>query len=308
MMILGAIYMQNIVKSEEYDYFARKKLTDRLCREYGFIKRSVIGRSCGGRDITALKIGSAEEYSLIAAAFHGSERITAVVLLMFVERLCMALKAGGDIKGIKALKAINGRGVIFVPCVNPDGCEISLRGEAACGELAAAIGKMCRNDFTRWNANLRGVDINHNFNAGWEKLREKEIKEGIYCPGPTRYGGSRPESEPETLALTELCRTVNIRQVTALHSQGEVIYWNYADKTPPRGKKMAEILATSSGYALDTPVGIADGGGFKDWFICEFNRPGFTVEIGRGKNPLPAESAGEIFSRIEELLMLCAVL
>ena len=67
-------------------------------------------------------------------------------------------------------------------------------------------------------------------------------------------------------------------------------------------------MSTSSGYALDTPVGIAEGGGFKDWFICEFNRPGFTVEIGRGKNPLPAESAGEIYSRIEEMLMLCAVL
>ena len=300
--------MGNIVNAAEYDYFGRKKLIDAICKEYGFIKRSVIGRSCGGRDITALKIGASHEYTLIAAAFHGSERLTSVVLLMFIEGFARALKCGESIAGINISKAITGRGVIFVPCVNPDGCEISLHGAIACGELKGAIAKLCRNDFTHWNANLRGVDINHNFNAGWQELRQKEIKEGIYGPGSTRFGGYKPESEPETLALTELCRTVKIRHATALHSQGEVIYWNYGGNTPVRAKKMAEIMATSSGYALDTPIGIADGGGFKDWFISEFCRPGFTVELGKGENPLPAESASEIYSRVKEMLVLCTIM
>ena len=82
--------MGNIVNAAEYDYFGRKKLMDALCKEYGFIKRSVIGRSCGGRDITALKIGASHEYALIAAAFHGSERITSVVLMMFIEEFARA--------------------------------------------------------------------------------------------------------------------------------------------------------------------------------------------------------------------------
>lgn len=300
--------MSEIVKSKEYTYLERKNIIDSLCRDYCFIKRSIIGRSCAGRDITALKIGSANEYTLFTAAFHGSERITSVILLMFLENLCAAINDNGDIAGIKARKALFDKGVIFVPCVNPDGCEISLCGEIACGELGVTIGRKCRNDFSKWNANLRGVDINHNFNAGWEELHKKEVQEGIYSPGPTRYGGQRPESEPETLALTELCRTIKIRQVIALHSQGEVIYWNYGDNTPPRAKKMAEIMATSSGYALDTPIGIATGGGFKDWFISEFHRPGFTVELGLGENPLPPESAEKIYKRVEEMLMLCTVM
>ena len=300
--------MGKIVNAAEYDYIGRKKLMDKLCDEYYYLKRGVIGRSCFGRDITALTLGSAEEYSLISAAFHGSESITAVVLLMFVESLCEAIKTDGYIGGINARRALNGRGVIFVPCVNPDGCEISVCGEKACGELAPTIKKLCRGDFKHWNANLRGVDINHNFSAGWEELHELEIKEGIYCPGPTRFGGYRPESEPETLAMTELCRKTKIRHAVALHSQGEVIYWSYGDSTPPRAKKMAEIMATTSGYALDTPVGLAAGGGLKDWFITEFNRPGFTVELGRGSNPLPPESAGEIYKRVEKMLMLCTVM
>lgn len=300
--------MLELVRSAEYGYTERQRLISTLCEKYGFLKRKNIGRSCGGRDITAVKIGSAEEYSLIAAAFHGSERITSTVLLMFVEELSRALSENGFLGSLNACRALNNKGVIFVPCVNPDGCDISLYGAKACGELSGAVNRLCMGDFKHWNANLRGVDINHNFNAGWQELRTKEIKMGIFGPAPTRFGGYKPESEPETLALTELCRTVKIRQATALHSQGEVIYWRYGENTPPRSKKMAEIMATASGYALDTPIGIADGGGFKDWFITEFNRPGFTVELGTGENPLPAESAAEIYEQVKEMFMLSLIM
>lgn len=300
--------MSEIVKNVEYGYFERRRIIETLCEKYSFLKKSTIGRSCGGRDITALKIGSAEEYSLIAAAFHGSERITSVVLLMFIEELCGTYESGGYLGGLNSRRSLLNKGVIFVPCVNPDGCEISLYGLKACGELGNTLNRMCYGDFTHWNANLRGVDINHNFNAGWNELKKKEIKAGILGPGPTRFGGYKPESEPETLALTELCHTVKIRQAAALHSQGEVIYWSYGQNIPQRSKKMAEIMATSSGYALDTPVGIAEGGGFKDWFITEYGRPGFTVELGLGENPLPPQSAQEIYNRVKEMLMLFLIM
>ena len=181
--------MNKLVKPAVYDYSARRKVIDSLCAEYEFIKRSVIGRSCGGRDIYALKIGSAAEYSLIAAAFHGSEHITSVVLLMFIEKLAAAVKSGGYLCGLNAARALGDRGVIFIPCVNPDGCEISINGINACGELGSTVKRLCLGDFEHWNANLRGVDINHNFNADWKNLKNKEIKAGILGPAPTRFGG-----------------------------------------------------------------------------------------------------------------------
>lgn len=300
--------MEKIINSQEYDYFERKKAIKSLCEEFGFIKRSVIGKSCMGKDIVALKIGASDSYCLIAAGVHGSERITSTVLLMFIEELCRAIKSNGILAGIRVRKALSGRGIIFVPCVNPDGCDISLLGAKACGEHYNRIAKLCNRDFKHWNANLRGVDINHNFDAGWEELRQKERECGIYGPSLTRFGGTKPHSEPETVALAELCKKTNIRSCLALHSQGEVIYWNYGDRTPPKSRKMAEIMATSAGYSLDVPLSIATGGGFKDWFISEFSRPGFTVEIGKGKNPLPAESSGEIYNRIKEMLMLYTVM
>lgn len=300
--------MENIITVKEYDYYARQKAITALCEKYKFIKRSTIGKSCAGKEITALKIGSAAEYVLITAAFHGSERITSLILLMYIEQLCETLQSGGYIEGINAKRGLNGRGIIFVPCVNPDGCDISLLGKKACGEFGDKIAKLCKNNFQKWNANLRGVDINHNFNADWENLRNKERGLGIYGPSPTRFGGTKPESEPETVALVNLCRNTKIRHAVALHSQGEVIYWTFGEKVPPRAQRMAEIMATSSGYALDVPISIAEGGGFKDWFISEFKRPAFTIELGKGKNPLPIENATEIYRRVREMLVLITIM
>lgn len=300
--------MKAIVKQMEYDYFARQRLIDEICREYPFIKRTVIGKSCMGKDITALKIGSASEYSLITAAFHGSERITATVLLMFIEDLAFAIKNDLSIEGVNAIRGLKGRGVIFVPCVNPDGCDISLLGKTACGSDGDRIARLCKNDFTHWNANYRGVDINHNFNADWENLRQREKDSGILGPARSRFGGFAPESEPETAAIAELCRKARFRHALAFHSQGEVIYAPTGDKKPKRSERMAEIMAASSGYELSEPEGLAVGGGFKDWFIKEFFRPAFTVEIGKGENPLPLSDYPKIYSRIRELLMLSAIM
>ena len=300
--------METNVISKEYDYLDRQKAINNLCAQYPFLKRATLGKSCMGKDITALKVGTAPEYCLMVAGVHGSERITSTILLMYIEQLCRAIKNNGYIEGLNAQKGLNGRGVIFVPCLNPDGCDISLLGKAACGDNYEELSKLCKNDFTKWNANARGVDINHNFNADWEQLRIKERKMGIYGPAPTRFGGYKPHSEPETLAIVNLCKKVKMRHTVALHSQGEVIYWTFGNKKPVNSQKIAQIMATSSGYALDVPIGIANGGGLKDWFIEKFNKPGFTIELGRGENPLPPENAFKIYKTVREMLLLCSII
>ncbi|MBE6727108.1 MAG: gamma-D-glutamyl-meso-diaminopimelate peptidase [Ruminococcaceae bacterium] len=297
-----------ITEIKAYDYIALKQTLLSLSKKYPLLNISYIGKSCAGRDIPAVKIGKSQEYALIAAAFHGTEYITETVLLRFIESLCKALQNDESIAGFNARKAMFGRGVIFVPCVNPDGCEIVLHGSSAAGFMAENVLRIAGGNLKKWNANLRGVDINHNFDADWEKLRKMECEAGITGPALTRFGGFRAESEPETLALTTLCRTKRIRHVAALHSQGQEIYWKYGDYEPARSRKMAEIMATTSGYMLSEPKGLAVGGGFKDWFIKEFNRPGFTVEMGKGENPLPIETAKEIYERLEEMLMLTVIM
>lgn len=300
--------MKRIIKSVDYDYLKLQKFIDALCCRIPSIQPFCIGKSCAGRDITALKINSADEYVLFAAAFHGSEHITSNILLMFIEDFCTAYTQNLSLCGINIRKALGSRGVIFVPRVNPDGCEISVNGALGCGKEAGKIYKLCGGDFIHFNANLRGVDINHNFDAGWKALHALERKSGILGPAPTRFGGDRPHSEPETMALVKLCKEYNIHHALALHSQGEVIYWDYNGLEGQTARRMAEIMATVSGYALDVPVGLASGGGFKDWFISEYLRPAFTVEVGKGQNPLPITGAEKIYSDICEMLTISAIM
>ncbi|MBO7218159.1 MAG: hypothetical protein J6V50_05605, partial [Clostridia bacterium] len=155
-----------------FSYFDMIKTISRLCSEYPFVKSTVIGKSVMGKDIPAVKIGEGSEYVLFAGGFHGSEHITASLLLRFCEELCKAYKNDLSLEGLNVRRAMLGRGLVIIPAVNPDGCEISRFGAAATGG-SRFIRKICAGDYSRYNANARGVDINHNFDADWEILRQK---------------------------------------------------------------------------------------------------------------------------------------
>lgn len=279
-----------------------------LCKKYTFLKKKSIGKSVLGKDIFALHLGNPRECSLYAAAFHGSEHITTNIIMMWLEDICIALSQNSSVGKIDIARALFSKGIVIVPRVNPDGSDISIKGATACDKKARDIARMTNGHFETYNANFRGVDINHNFDAGWKELHIKEKKAGILGPAPGRFGGYSPESEPETKAICDLCRNSDIRQAFALHSQGRVIYWSFGKHLPERSRKIAELLSSESGYALDYPISLADGGGFKDWFIEKFDRPGFTIEIGKGKNPLPIETAQELYDEVKSMLTLSVIL
>ena len=300
--------MGHIVKTVDHDYNLLRSEIYSLVGKYPFLYHARIGKSFMGKELLALQLGKCRSYVLIAAAFHGKERITSAIALRFVEDLCNSIALGNNLTGIPISRVLKDRGLIVVPMVNPDGCDIAIHGEKACLSHAPRIKRLCGGHFEDWNANARGVDINHNFNAGWKELKLLEEEEGIFGPAPSHYGGSRPESEPETVALTNLCKRIKIDHVMALHTQGEEIYWRYGDRTPPQSERMAKILAASSGYKMADPVGAASHGGFKDWFINQFGRPGFTVELGRGVNPLPPEQMEQIYPTALELMALALIM
>ena len=296
--------MNSIIKPVPTDYSTYLFYIEELIRDFPFLNAEIQGRTAVGRGIFSLSLGNRKNAVLIAGGFCGSEIMTVNMLLLFTESLCRCVKYARQLWGVDVKRALSQLGVTLIPCVNPDGCEIALKGELACGENSGWFKRLCGGDFAHWNANFRGVDINHNFDAGWEELHNLERESGYFGPGPTRYGGPCPHSEPETKALVEYCETHNVCYVIAFHSQGELIYWDYKNIPTHRGRKMAEIFSASTGYALDIPTGLSAGGGFKDWFIERFRRPGFTVEMGLGKNPLPAESGEKIYETLEEMMMI----
>ena len=298
----------SIVKAELFDYELNKSYLEKLCREYPFITASVIGRTCLNRSIFSLSIGNEKKSVLLAGGFHGSEWITCLVLYKFIERLAYEIKHKELMCSVDVSRAFSKLGITVVPCVTPDAVEIARKGPSSAKNLRRFVEELGCEDYSKWNANARGIDINHNFSAGWDILRKMEEEKGITGPAPRQFGGEFSESESETRALTRLCRLRSFRQVMALHAQGEELYFQYGENTPKNACMMAKIIASACGYTLVSNEGLASHGGFKDWFIEEFARPGFTLEIGKGENPLPLSDFHNIYSRIEEALLIFALM
>ncbi len=291
-----------LTRPQPMDYGVVRGLCAALCGRYACLRVAVIGRSVLGREIPALVLGEeADVRVLMVAAVHGQEWLTALCTLRLCEEMCSHLRADLPLCGVSLVRALPGRQVWLVPLANPDGVEIARYGSSAAGAYAATAARMGADTPGLWRGNARGVDINSNFNAGWAEMQALAQKSGKNC-------GDSPESEPETRALADLCRRVAFRHVVALHTQGEEIYWRYGDHTPPQSRMMAQVLSAVSGYRMADPSENASHGGFKDWFIDTFHRPGFTLELGLGKNPLPLRDFEAIYQKAREMLLLSLLL
>lgn len=300
--------MQRIVLPQKLDYAESIRIRDDLKKKYPFLVCHSIGKSVCGRDITAYSLGNYKNIVLFAGGFHAQEWLTSLVLLRFLEKVCESLDKKASLSGVDIASSFLSKGITVVPCVNPDGAEIVLNGFESAGEHEKFVRETSKNDLSTWNANIHGVDINHNFDAGWETLRKMETEAGILGPSAGKYGGHAPHSEPETQGLVRFCEKHFIDHAFAIHSQGEEIYWSYGSNTPENSLTMANIFSVCSGYELVKNEGLASHGGFKDWFIEYFSRSAFTIEIGKGKNPLPVEQLDKIYAKVEEMLVVGSII
>ena len=291
-----------LTRPQPMDYGVTCGLMSALCGRYTALNRVVLGHSLLRREMAALVLGEdAAVRVLMTAAFHGQEWITTLCALRLWEEMASHLRAHLPLCGVSLHRALRGRQLWLVPLVNPDGVEIARYGSFAAGAYAATAARMGADTPGVWRGNARGVDINSNFNAGWEEMQALAQKSGKIC-------GAHPESEPETRILAALCRRLPFRHAVALHTQGEEIYWRYGAHTPPQSEMMARVLAAVSGYAVADPSEEAAHGGFKDWFIDTFHRPAFTLELGRGQNPLPLRDFESIYAKAREMLLLSLLL
>ena len=285
------------------DCLTRKEIIRQLKNRYSFVSHTCAGKSVCGRSIDVLHIGNTKNRVLYCAGFHGSEYLTILAVLRFFEECCQSMENDTSVGGYNVSDFLRIRGLTIVPCVNPDGVEIALHGSEAALKYKNLVDKVS-NSTKHQQANARGVDINHNFNAGWAELKKRELSRNIDSPSPTRFGGNCPESEPETKALTNLCRTTDFERALAIHSQGREIYCSFGNNTPVLSFRLASVFSQASGYNIGFPEEIATGGGFKDWFIEKFRKPALTIEMGLGENPLPLSDFEDEYKLIQSILCL----
>lgn len=271
-----------------------------LSRAYPFVRTQQFGTTAFGRPLWALTIGNGERRVLYTAAHHANEWITAYILLKFAEELAAALTSGGDVYGIPAATIADAATITLVPLMDPDGVDLvtgAIASDTPEYELARALAEYYPEiPFPEgWKANLLGVDLNLQYPAGWLRAREIKFSQGYTRPGPRDYVGRAPLNQLESRALAQLTEQIDPALVLAYHTQGKVIYWQFQDYVVPQARALAEDFARTSGYGLEEVPPESSYAGYKDWFIQDFRRPGFTIEAGEGENPLPLSQFDEIY-------------
>jgi g-D-glutamyl-meso-diaminopimelate peptidase len=276
---------------QHYDFSRMMNDITRLQNVYPFLRVTNAGSSVLGNRIPEVLIGNGSKRVHYNASFHANEWITTPIVMTFLNDYCLSLTNDSSIRGLSTSPLYQQTLLSLVPMVNPDGVSLVMNGPPENETWRNRVIELNRGstDFSGWKANIRGVDLNDQFPARWEL--EKARNPGQ--PGPRDYVGEHPLSEPEAIAMADLTRRRDFARVLAFHTQGEVIYWGFENLEPPESEVLVNEFARVSGYQ---PVKTIESyAGYKDWFIQDWRRPGFTVELGSGTNPLPLSQFDEIY-------------
>ena len=280
---------------------------------FPFLNVQIVGNSVLGSPIYVVKLGRGRNQVFYSGSYHANEWITSVLLMKFIEDYANAYVGNSSLYGYNARNLFNASSIYIMPMVNPDGVDL-VTGNLSINSIPYNNAKNIASNFSSipfpygWKANIRGVDLNLQFPAGWEQAKEIKYSQGFTSPAPRDFVGFDPLTEPESLAVYNFTLLHNFRLVVAFHTQGQEIYWNFQNINPPQGFEIGQQFAESSGYLLSEVPYNSSFAGYKDWFIQNYNRPGYTIEAGIGENPLPISQFDEIYNDILGILILGALL
>lgn len=282
-------------------------VVDGLKVRYPFLVSGSIGKSVMGREQYYLQFGNGGTQVCYNASFHANEWITTPVLLKFAEEYARAYAEGRMLYGADTKRLFDDYSLYLVPMVNPDGVDLvnGLIREDVFLEQTKSISA----DYPSipypdgWKANINGIDLNLQFPAGWENARKIKFAQGYTSPAPRDYVGEAPLSAIESNNMYQFTTAHDFRLILAYHTQGEVIYWKYLDYEPENSRRIADYFGRVSGYLVEETPAASGYAGYKDWFIQDYNRPGYTIEAGRGENPLGMDQFSKIYDDNKMILV-----
>ncbi len=295
--------------TKKFDYQELRDKIYELQEKFDFIEVNAIGKTILGKSIPLITIGDGKKNVVYIASHHGMEWITSALLINFIYDACCEYRRNSSIFDISTKVLFETRKIHIIPMLNPDGVEYAIHGIASNNILKERLIKYNNGtDFSHWQANARGVDLNHNYSSGFSEYKIIERKLNLYNGANSKYSGEYPESEPETRALCNFVRWIKPDLGLSLHTQGEEIYYTSGEKSCSASLSLAKTISRLTGYKISLPSGTAKYGGFTDWFIEEFNKPSFTLECGLGENPLPFSDFNKIYPKIKRALFTLPIL
>ena len=288
-----------VATNVDYTYEITNIFADGIAARYPSVQKGSAGKSIMGKDLLTLELGSGSTEVFFNASHHANEWITTPVVLKYVEDLAKAVAYQSSIYNIDAATLMQNKKLYTMPLVNPDGVDLVTGGIT--DRYFLNLTREIANRYpsitypSGWKANISGTDLNLNYPAGWIRAREIKFAQGFTTPAPRDYVGETPLSAQEARAVYDYTLNHNFALTISYHTQGNVIYWKYSDYLPENSQEIANALANASGYMLSLTPAESSWAGYKDWFISFYNLPGYTVEAGRGTNPLPITQFDSIY-------------
>ena len=267
---------------------------------YPFLNLSSIGSTVLGKTIQCIRFGTGQKEVFYCGSTHANEWITTVLLMKFLENLSKSYVNNINIFGYNARELYNNISLYIVPMINPDGVDL-VTGLLTENSWAYMNAQRISNSFpdipfpNGWKSNIEGIDLNLQFPAGWEQAKEIKYSQGFNKPAPRDFVGYGPLTAPESVALYNFTLQHNFNLMITYHTQGRVIYYQYQNQTPTGSQELANTFAELSGYSIEQVPESSSFAGYKDWFILYYNKPGFTIEVGIGTNPIPISQFAGIY-------------
>ncbi len=265
---------------------------------YPALRAMTMGTTEYGRRIPLLRVGQGSRVVFYNAAHHANENITTPLVMGILEQYLSAGAFGNTLMDTDISALMEDTTLLLAPMVNPDGVDLVL---GAVSDTERDNARAIAENYPEipfpngWKANLRGVDLNLNYPARWDEARKIKYELGFETPAPRDFVGPEPLSEQESRAMFDVTEAVSPALTIAWHTQGREIYWKFLDLEPEGARALGYQMADASGYRLSRIPYASSFAGYKDWFIQDFDRPGYTIEAGLGENPLP-------FSQLPEML------
>ena len=275
------------ITSELLNYIIRG-----LEARYPALSSFSMGRTAGNRNLPLLRVGQGPRIAFYNASHHANEWITTPLVMGLLEKYLQAEAFGEPLEGENVKTIAKNTSLLLAPMVNPDGVDLVLgavtqQEQRAAEEIAQNYPEI---PFPQgWKANLRGTDLNLNYPARWDQAREIKYEQGFLTPAPRDFVGPTPLSEKESRAMFDVTKEVVPDITISWHTQGQEIYWKFLNLEPEGARRLGQQMALSSGYDLSEIPYASSFAGYKDWFIQDFDRPGYTIEAGLGENPLPLD-------------------
>lgn len=155
-----------------------------LKQSYPFIQTGSIGKSIMGKDIPFVRVGRGQKEVFYSASYHANEWITSLVLLEFLYDYCYAIQTNSTIWNFDARRLFDSVSIYIVPLVNPDGVDLVTGALPKSSPSYKQAAKIAYGFATipfpdGWKANIRGVDLNLQFPAGWQQARAIKYEQGF---------------------------------------------------------------------------------------------------------------------------------